>query len=308
MKTLPIRKAVFPVAGFGSRFLPVTKAHPKEMLPIVDKPLIQYAVEEAISAGITEFIFVTSGLKRSIEDHFDSNFELESRLKKQEKWDLLAIVKDILPENCNCVYVRQKEPLGLGHAVLCAKAVVDNEPFAVLLADDLIDGRNENCMRSLVSAYEETASSIIAVEKIAPQQTEHYGVVDIQASVSSLAKLVGIVEKPKLESAPSLLGVMGRYILTPRIFSLLEATAPGTNGEIQLTDAIAKLLCEENVYAWQFAGKRYDCGNRLGYLEAVVTYALKHPELGPACHKKFTEILNNIPPVVSLNPFEKEVV
>jgi UTP--glucose-1-phosphate uridylyltransferase len=276
---MKVTKAIFPVAGLGTRFLPATKANPKEMLPIVDKPLIQYAVEDAIAAGITELIFVTSSSKRAIEDHFDSNFELESNLIAKGKYDLLEVVRNILPAGISCAYIRQQSPQGLGHAVLCAKQLVMGEPFAVLLADDLIDGGQRTCMQQMVDVFNETHSSVIAVEKISPQDTDKYGVVDIAAESSPLGAIRSIVEKPKPANAPSNLGVVGRYILTPAIFELLETTAKGSGGEIQLTDAIAKLLTKEQVNALQFAGKRYDCGSKLGYLEATVAYALKHPEL-----------------------------
>ena len=273
-----ITKAIFPVAGLGTRFLPATKANPKEMLPIVDKPLIQYAVEEAVSAGITELIFVTNSSKRAIEDHFDSNFELEATLQDRGKSELLDIVRGILPEGVSCAYIRQKNPLGLGHAVLCAKQLVMNEPFAVLLADDLIDGGEQSCLQQMVSHFHSLQHSLVAVEKIAPAETNKYGIVDVAAEVA-LMPVRGIVEKPAPQQAPSNFGVVGRYILTPRIFALLEQTPKGSNGEIQLTDAIAALLKEETVAAYQFKGKRYDCGSKLGYLEATVAYALKHPEL-----------------------------
>ncbi|HSW70803.1 MAG TPA: UTP--glucose-1-phosphate uridylyltransferase GalU [Gammaproteobacteria bacterium] len=274
-----LSKAVFPVAGLGTRFLPATKANPKEMLPVVDKPLIQYAVEEAIAAGITELIFVTSSSKRAIEDHFDSNFELEASLVERGKQDLLNIVKSILPEGISCAYIRQKSPRGLGHAVLCAKQLIMNEPFAVLLADDLIDGRVQSCLQQMIKVFEETQSSVVAVEKIPPQETKRYGVVELAPTAEKIALIKGIIEKPDPKEAPSDLGVVGRYILTPRILSLLESTPQGSGGEIQLTDAIAKLLQEEAVYACRFEGKRYDCGSKIGYLEATLAYALKHPEL-----------------------------
>ena len=276
---MKLRKAIFPVAGIGTRFLPATKANPKEMLPIVDKPLIQYAVEEAIAAGITELIFVTNSSKRAIEDHFDSNFELESNLIAKGKYDLLEMVRDILPSGISCAYIRQHSPQGLGHAVLCAKQLVMNEPFAVLLADDLIDGGKENCLQQMVNVFNETRSSVIAVEKIASQHTDKYGIVDIAKSQKRVASIRNIIEKPKPSEAPSNLGVVGRYILTPAIFKLLETTAQGSGGEIQLTDAIAKLLTLESVNALQFNGKRYDCGSKIGYLEATIAYALKHHEL-----------------------------
>lgn len=276
---MKVTKAVFPVAGLGTRFLPATKANPKEMMPIVDKPLIQYAVEEAVAAGITELIFVTSSSKRAIEDHFDSNFELESNLIERGKFDLLDIVQGILPNGVSCAYIRQKSPQGLGHAVLCAKQLMRNEPFAVLLADDLIDGGNKSCLQQMISVFHETQSSVVAVEKIPRSETKKYGVVDIDSSKMPVALINGIVEKPQPEVAPSNYGVVGRYILTPRIFKLLEEITHGSGGEIQLTDGIAKLLLEESVYALQFDGKRYDCGSKLGYLEATLAYALKHPEL-----------------------------
>jgi UTP--glucose-1-phosphate uridylyltransferase len=276
---MKVTKALFPVAGLGTRFLPATKANPKEMMPIVDKPLIQYAVEEAVAAGITELIFVTSSSKRAIEDHFDSNYELESSLLERGKHELLEIVRGILPEGVSCAYIRQKSPRGLGHAVLCAKQLVMNEPFAVLLADDLIDGGKKSCLRQMVEVFEQSESSVIAVERISPSETFKYGIVDIGGKIDAVADIQAIVEKPKPEKAPSNLGVVGRYILTPRIFALLETTTEGSGGEIQLTDAIAKLLQEERVQALQFTGKRYDCGSKLGYLEATIAYALKHPEL-----------------------------
>jgi UTP--glucose-1-phosphate uridylyltransferase len=274
-----ISKAIFPVAGLGTRFLPATKANPKEMLPIVDKPLIQYAVEEAIAAGITELIFVTNSSKRAIEDHFDSNFELEAALQEKGKHDLLDIVKGILPEGVSCAYIRQKSPQGLGHAVLCAKQLVMNEPFAVLLADDLIDGDDRPCLKQMVEQFHQVKASIVAVQKILPSETTRYGVVDVGAAKEAFAAIRGIVEKPEIQKAPSDLGVVGRYILTPQIFSMLQETKKGSGGEIQLTDAIAQLLKQEAVYAYAFQGKRYDCGSKLGYLEATVAYALKHPEL-----------------------------
>src|SRR3990167_2679229 len=276
---MKITKAVFPVAGLGTRFLPATKANPKEMLPIVDKPLIQYAVEEAVSAGITELIFVTSSSKRAIEDHFDSNFELESNLLLRGKFDLLEMVRDILPEGISCAYIRQRSPQGLGHAVLCAKQLVVNEPFAVLLADDLIDGGQKSCLQQMVDAFSKTQSSIVAVQRIAPHETKKYGVIDSIAATDTLTAIKGIIEKPQPQDAPSNLGVVGRYILTPRIFPLLEKTKRGSGDELQLTDAIAALLQEETVHALKFSGKRYDCGTKLGYLEATIAYALKHPEV-----------------------------
>jgi UTP--glucose-1-phosphate uridylyltransferase len=276
---MKVTKAIFPVAGLGTRFLPATKANPKEMLPIVDKPLIQYAVEEAVAAGIRELIFVTSSSKRAIEDHFDSNFELESSLAARGKEELLDIVRGILPDGVSCAYIRQKSPQGLGHAVWCAKPLIMNEPFAVLLADDLIDGGKQSCLEQMVHVFEQAEASVIAVQKIPTAETRKYGVVDVGGQTQIIASILNIIEKPHPDQAPSNLGVVGRYILTPRIFTLLEQITCGSGGEIQLTDAIAKLLVEEAVYALQFQGRRYDCGSKLGYLEATIAYALKHPEL-----------------------------
>ena len=274
-----ITKAVFPVAGLGTRFLPATKANPKEMLPIVDKPLIQYAAEEAIAAGIKQLIFVTSSSKRAIEDHFDKNYELESELEKRNKNELLAIVREILPEGVSCVYIRQAEALGLGHAVLCAKDVVGKESFAVILADDLIDGQPVGCLEQMIARYEKYRCSILGVETVQPEDTDQYGIVKTDDNNQQLSNVGAIIEKPKPADAPSNLGVVGRYILTPTIFDLLENTGRGAGGEIQLTDAIAQLLVVEDVKAYKFGGKRYDCGSKLGYLEATVEYALKHPHL-----------------------------
>jgi len=288
---MKVTKAIFPVAGLGTRFLPATKANPKEMMPIVDKPLIQYAVEEAIGAGITELIFVTSSSKRAIEDHFDSNYELESTLLERGQFDLLDIVRDIVPEGVSCAYVRQKSPLGLGHAILCARSLVMNQPFAVLLADDLINCEKKSCLYQMLEAYKKTQSSIIAVQKISPSEIKKYGVVDVPTLSEILIQIRDIVEKPEPENAPSNLGVVGRYILSPRIFDFLETTAHGTNGEIQLTDAIAALTQEEPIYAYQFYGKRYDCGTKLGYLEATIAFALKHPEVGDEFKQSLREML-----------------
>jgi UTP--glucose-1-phosphate uridylyltransferase len=288
---MKVTKAVFPVAGLGTRFLPATKANPKEMMPIVDKPLIQYAVEEAVQAGITELIFVTSSSKRAIEDHFDSNYELESSLLERGKFELLEIVRDILPEGVSVAYIRQKSPQGLGHAVLCAKKLVGDEPFAVLLADDLIDGGHTPCLGQMVQAFQETQSSIIAVQKISRSETKKYGVVDIAETDKIRMAIRGIIEKPNPEEAPSNLGVVGRYILSPNIFSHLEHVSRGSGGEIQLTDAIAGLLKNETVYAFQFQGKRYDCGNKLGYLEATIAYALKHPEVSEDFKRSLRELV-----------------
>lgn len=275
-----LTKAVFPVAGMGTRFLPATKANPKEMLPIVDKPLIQYAVEEAVEAGITELVFVTSSSKRAIEDHFDKNYELESELEKKGKHELLEIVRNVVPPGVTCVYVRQPEALGLGHAVLCAKSVIGDSPFAVILADDLIDGGNVSCLRQMSELYATKRSSVLGVEKVAACDTDKYGIVAVDSDGPIVSLVRGIVEKPIPSEAPSNLAVVGRYILTPKIFHILETTGRGAGGEYQLTDAIAKLLLEEPVLAYQFDGKRFDCGSKHGYLQATVEYALKHPELG----------------------------
>ncbi len=274
-----IRKAVFPVAGLGTRFLPATKANPKEMLPVVDKPLIQYAVEEAVEAGITEMIFVTSSAKRAIEDHFDKNYEMESELEKKGKRELLKILHSIVPKGVACIYIRQPEALGLGHAVLCAKPVVGDEPFAVLLADDLIDGEGKGVVRQMVNLYGEYHCSVLGVEQVPRTETDKYGIVSTGSDDGEVANITNIIEKPKPVQAPSDLAVVGRYLLTPRIFHYLERTGSGSGGEIQLTDAIAELMDEEKVLAYRFKGKRYDCGSKLGYLQATVEYALKHPEL-----------------------------
>lgn len=279
---MKVSKAVFPVAGMGTRFLPATKANPKEMLPIVDKPLIQYAVEEAVAAGITEMIFVTSSAKRAIEDHFDKNYELEAELEKKGKTDLLDVVRSVVPAGVSCVYVRQPEALGLGHAVLCAKPLVNGEPFAVILADDLIDGGERSAMAQMAELYAQHRCSLLGVEEVAPDETDKYGIVQTLAVDERMSMVQSIVEKPKPEVAPSTLAVVGRYILTPRIFDFLATTRRGTGGEIQLTDAIAALLLEEKVLAYRFSGRRFDCGSKLGYLEATVEYALKHEELREA--------------------------
>lgn len=279
---MKVRKAVFPVAGMGTRFLPATKANPKEMLPIVDKPLIQYAAEEAIAAGITQLIFVTSSSKRAIEDHFDKNYELESELEKHGKQELLNLVRSVVPDGVSCVYVRQPEALGLGHAVLCARPVVGDEPFAVILADDLIDGDGRSCMAQMAEVYEQHRCSVLGVEPVAAEDTDKYGIVKTGSFHERLGKVDRIVEKPRPDVAPSNLGVVGRYILAPQIFDILERTQRGAGGEIQLTDAIAELLKQEQVLAYQFTGKRYDCGSKHGYLQATVEYALRHQELGGA--------------------------
>ena len=284
-----VTKAVFPVAGLGTRFLPATKASPKEMLPVVDKPLIQYAAEEAIAAGIDELIFVTGRNKRSIEDHFDKAYELESELKADGKKDLLNIVQNILPNKASCVYIRQPEALGLGHAVLCARQIVGDDPFAVILADDLISGA-PGALKQMVDLYNRHQCSVIGVQNVAPDETRSYGIVKAKASGDRIYTMDGIVEKPSPDKAPSTLAVVGRYILTPRIFSLLDEIQPGAGGEIQLTDGIAALLAHEKVLAYEFTGKRYDCGSKFGYLQATVEYALAHPELS----NKFHAYLKNL--------------
>ncbi len=274
-----IRKVVFPVAGLGTRFLPATKANPKEMLPIVDKPLIQYAAEEAARAGAEELIFVTSSSKRAIEDHFDKNYELECELEKKGKDDMLAIVRDIVSPDITCVYVRQPEALGLGHAVLCAKPLVGDEPFAVILADDLIYTDEKCVLGQMISVFNDHNCSILGVEEVPHDDTDKYGIVDPEESSGRITHVRNIVEKPAPKDARSNLAVVGRYILTPAIFSWLEKIPRGAGGEIQLTDAIESLLHDEQVLAYRFEGKRYDCGNKLGYLQATVEFALQHPEL-----------------------------
>ncbi len=278
-KKVQIKKAVFPVAGLGTRFLPATKANPKEMLTIVDKPLIQYAAEEAIAAGVEELIFVTSSSKRAIEDHFDKNFEMEIELERKGKTHLLEVLRNVVPKGVSCVYVRQPEALGLGHAVLCARPVVGDEPFAVILADDLIDGGDTPCMAQMASAFAYNRCSLLGVEQVPREETEKYGIVQSDEITTGLSRVSSIVEKPKPADAPTTLAVVGRYILTPRIFDLLENVPKGAGGEVQLTDAIAALLKEEQVLAYEFTGQRYDCGSKLGYLRATVEYALQHPEL-----------------------------
>jgi UTP--glucose-1-phosphate uridylyltransferase len=279
--TKKIRKAVFPVAGLGTRFLPATKANPKEMLPVVDKPLIQYAAEEAEEAGVDALVFVTGRNKRSIPDHFDKAYELEAELKEAGKTDLLKKVQNVLPEDVTCIYLRQSEALGLGHAVLCAEPVVGDEPFAVILADDLIKGdAGVGAIAQMSEIYDRYQCSVILVEEVPPAETQKYGIVEIEEDDGETAIITSIVEKPKPEEAPSNLGVVGRYILTPRIFDLIKKTGRGAGGEIQLTDAIAELLKYEKVRAYRVKGKRYDCGSKLGYLEASVEYGLAHPELG----------------------------
>lgn len=282
---MKVRKAVFPVAGLGTRFLPATKASPKEMMPIVDKPLIQYAVEEAMAAGVTEMIFITGRGKRAIEDHFDRAVELEAELERRRSRDLLKMVREILPERVSCSYVRQTNPLGLGHAVLCAAPLVGDEPFAVLLADDLIDAKIP-VLKQMVAQYERYNCAIIAVERVPRHKTRQYGIVKVRSTASKLGAITDIVEKPAPEDAPSNLGVVGRYILPGRIFNHLRALRVEPGRELQLTDAISRLLEVEAAYAYPFEGVRYDCGSKLGYVQANLAYALAHPEIG-ADFKKY---------------------
>jgi len=284
-----VTKAIFPVAGLGTRFLPATKAQPKEMLPVVDKPLIQYAVEEAYAAGVREMIFVTGRHKRPIEDHFDMTFELEVALEQAGKQELLDVVRSVKPDDMECIYVRQAQALGLGHAVLCGQRLVGNHPFAVLLADDLMVGKTP-ILKQMVEQYEEWRVSILAVQEVPAEHTRRYGIVDGTAINERLMDVTGMVEKPAPEDAPSRLGVAGRYILTPGVFHEIANQARGVGGEIQLTDGIAGLLRREKVFAYRYEGKRYDCGSKEGFLQANVELALAHPTLGPG----FREFLQGL--------------
>ena len=286
---MTVTKAIFPVAGLGTRFLPATKAQPKEMLPVVDKPLIQYAVEEAYAAGIREMIFVTGRHKRPIEDHFDMTFELEVALEQSGKQDLLDVVRSVKPADMECIYVRQAQALGLGHAVLCAQRLVGNEPFAVLLADDLMVG-DTPVLKQMVEQYEEWRVSILAVQEVPAEQTRRYGIVAGNPVNDHLMDVSRIVEKPAPEVAPSRLGVAGRYILTPGVFHEIANQQRGVGNEIQLTDGIAGLLRREKVFAYRYQGKRYDCGSKEGFLQANVELALAHRELGPG-FKAFLQTL-----------------
>ncbi len=276
---MKVRKAVFPVAGLGSRFLPATKASPKEMLPVVDKPLIQYAVEEAVAAGITDMVFITGRTKRAIEDHFDKAYEIEAELSARGRDDLLRVVQETVPRDINCIYIRQAEPLGLGHAVLCAAPVVGDEPFAVILADDLVDS-DQAVMSQMTEVYAQHRCSVLGVQDVPRDRTGQYGIVSTRAAEGDVQRVDAIVEKPAPERAPGTLAVIGRYILTARIFEHLRGMQRGAGGEIQLTDAISSLLAEQAVLAYRFRGTRYDCGSKLGYLQATVALARKHPELG----------------------------
>ena len=276
-----VTKAVFPVAGMGSRFLPATKASPKEMMPIVDKPLIQYAVEEAVAAGVTDLVFITGRSKRAIEDHFDKAYELETELEARGKHALLQIVRDTVPSGVNCIYIRQSEALGLGHAVLCAASVIGDDPFAVLLADDLLDGEGAgSVMKQMVDVYNYNRCSVLGVMEVPREETRQYGIVSSERNEGDVRRVTAIVEKPDPATSPSTLAVVGRYILTGRIFDHLRNLKPGAGGELQLTDAIASLLREEAVLSYQFKGTRYDCGSKLGYLKATVELGLRHPETG----------------------------
>jgi len=288
-KVTTLNKAVFPVAGLGTRFLPATKAQPKEMLPVVDKPLIQYAVEEAYAAGIRHMIFVTGRNKRAIEDHFDTAYELETELETAHKQDLLALVRSVQPDDMNCAYVRQPRSLGLGHAVLCAEHLVGNEPFAVLLADDLMVG-TPPVLAQMAAQFEQLQQSLLAVQEVPLAHTRRYGIVAGEPAGERLMKVSKMVEKPAPDVAPSRMGVAGRYILTPNVFKHIRNQSTGVGGEIQLTDGIAGLMSEESVYAFQYSGKRYDCGSKEGFLEATVELALAHPEVG----EHFRNYLRNL--------------
>jgi len=289
----PIRSAVFPVAGRGTRFLPATKASPKEMLPIVDKPLIQYAVEEAVAAGATKLIFITGSSKRAIEDHFDTDVELEQALTDSGKTDLLESIRNIVPKGVTCIYIRQGEPLGLGHAVLCARPAVGDEPFFVHLADDLIHS-DTPCLKQMADDYRTHGASIVAVEEVPHEDTSSYGIVALAGEGSQSQRIASIIEKPKPADAPSNLAVVGRYLLAPEIFDKLENTGRGAGGEIQLTDAIADLLDEHPVHAFAFEGDRYDCGNKLGYLQATVALGLAHDGVGTEFRKYLRKLAQEL--------------
>ncbi len=293
---MQIKKAVFPVGGMGTRFLPATKAIPKEMLPVVDKPLIQYAVEEAYAAGIREMIFVTGRHKRAIEDHFDTAYELESELEAAGKHALLELVNSIKPGDMDCVYVRQPKALGLGHAVLCAERLVGNEPFAVLLADDLMLGRDQasggpTVLQQMVGAYASHPGTVLAVQDVPREDTRRYGVVDVKGVDAAIAEVFAMVEKPLPEVAPSTLAVAGRYILTPAVFKRIREQPRGAGGEIQLTDGIASLIGSEKVYAFRYDGRRYDCGSKEGFLEATIDLALANPELSASVRAHMAKAL-----------------
>jgi len=289
-----IRKAVFPVAGLGTRFLPATKTVPKEMLPVIDRPLIQYAVDEAVEAGCDTLVFVTNRYKHAVADYFDKAYELEQKLERSGKTEQLELVRNVLPEGVRAVFVTQAEALGLGHAVLCAKAVIGDEPFAVLLPDDLIWNRGPGALKQMADAAEASGSSVIAVQNVAPEQTGSYGIVASDDFSGRQGRVRSIVEKPKPEDAPSNLAVVGRYVLNPRIFSLLEQVTPGAGGEIQLTDAIAALLKQEEVFAYRFQGTRFDCGTHIGLIEATIRYALDHEKLSEAASHMMQNALDEL--------------
>lgn len=290
-----IRKAIFPVAGLGTRFLPATKANPKEILPIVDKPLIQYAVEEAIAAGIQELIFVTSSAKRAIEDHFDRNVELEYYLEQKGNQAKLDVVRNVLPEGVMCVYIRQSEPKGLGHAIWCARELIGDEPFAVLLADDLIDGKGMPCLSQMTKVYDKTGGNVMATQTVPLEDVSKYGIVSGEHESERLIRIAGLVEKPEPKQAPSQQAVIGRYILQSGIFKHLEKIKPGRGGEIQLTDAIAAMIDEVPSYAYAFEGERFDCGSKLGYVEATLAFALKDPAIGSSLRERLNDVLEHHP-------------
>ena len=288
-----IRKAVFPVAGLGTRFLPATKASAKEILPVVDKPLVQYAVKEAIAAGAEEMVFITSHTKNSIMDHFDRDYELEDTLERKGKKELLKAVREVLPAGITCVYIRQPEAMGLGHAIGCALPAVGDQDFAVILADDLIAGSFQPCLAQMQRVYQEYGTSVLAVQRVPKDETHKYGIVETEPMGPGLGKIVNIVEKPDPKDAPSNLAVVGRYILTPRIFKLLDKTEAGAGGEIQLTDAIFRLMDEQTVLAYEFEGTRYDCGSKFGYLKANVEMGLQHEEIGAEFREYLTNLTNS---------------
>jgi UTP--glucose-1-phosphate uridylyltransferase len=287
----PVRKAVFPVAGLGTRFLPATKTVPKEMLPIIDRPLIQYAVDEAIEAGCETLVFVTNRYKHAVADYFDKAYELEQKLERSGKQELLELVRNVLPKGVRAVFVTQAEALGLGHAVLCAKPVIGDEPFAVLLPDDLIWNRGPGALKQMTDLATATGASVIATQDVPRERTASYGIVATEDFHDRSGRITAIVEKPAPADAPSTLGVVGRYVLSPRIFDLLEATAPGAGGEIQLTDAISALLAEEPVLAYRFKGTRFDCGTHIGLINATIRYALDHEKLSDPARRMMTDAL-----------------
>ena len=289
-----IRVAVFPVAGLGTRFLPATKTVPKEMLPVIDKPLIQYAVDEAVEAGCDTLVFITNRYKHAVADYFDKAYELEQKLERAGKAEQLDLVRNVLPSNVRAVFVTQTEALGLGHAVLCAKPIVGDQPFAVLLPDDLIWNRGPGALKQMADAAEASGASVIAVQDVPREQTGSYGIVATESFQNRQGRITAIVEKPQPEQAPSTLAVVGRYVLNPRIFDLLESTQPGAGGEIQLTDAIATLLTEETVNAYRFQGTRFDCGTHIGLIEATIRYALDHEKLSDSARRMMQNALDEL--------------